>query len=100
MPDCTADKKSIGGGGMKVKPILHGHAGKYRGFVVLYRNTFFGFLGALRLLPRKAIVVEYSNSGKGRKMSVPVNKGIANWYPNIGLVEEHSIFFKIVKVHV
>jgi len=83
-----------------MKPLLHNHAGKYRGFVVLYKNWFCGFLGALRLLPRKALVIELSGKGKGRRMRVPVNKGIANYRADVRLGDGYRGIFKIIKVFI
>ncbi len=85
---------------MKAKRIRKGKpVGAYRGFVLMYRNWFFGVLGALRLLPRTAIVIETSNKGKGRKLKVPVNKGVSNNYPRVFLAEGYNLLFKVVKVY-
>jgi hypothetical protein len=84
---------------MNKKPLLHNHQGKYRGFVVMYINPFFGFLGALRLLPRKIIVNEISNSGKVRRMRVPVNVGLTHFNPRVALADGYNRIFKLVRIY-
>ena len=82
------------------KPLLHSHAGTYRGFVVMYRNVFCGFLGACRILPRFAVVVEVSGKGNGRRMRVPVNTGISFHNPNVVLGAGEGLLFKLVRIFV